>query len=85
MVFSAHLFFRDVFMTKKSDTIYSTPLNEIVDFKFDEKVADVFPDMLQRSVPGYSLMIANIAKLGFPSEAVAIVAEAVWTGNYSPN
>ncbi len=50
-------------MTKKSDTIYSTPLNEIVDFKFDEKVADVFPDMLQRSVPGYSLMIANIGIL----------------------
>ena len=47
----------------RPDKIYSTPLNEIVDFKFDEKVADVFPDMLNRSVPGYGLMIANIGIL----------------------
>lgn len=48
---------------KKQDKIYSNPLAEIVDFKFDEKVAEVFPDMLNRSVPGYGLMIANIGIL----------------------
>jgi tRNA (cmo5U34)-methyltransferase len=50
-------------VTKKPDKIYSAPLKRIVDFQFDEKVADVFPDMLNRSVPGYSLLIANIGIL----------------------
>ncbi|PLX98569.1 MAG: carboxy-S-adenosyl-L-methionine synthase CmoA [Desulfuromonas sp.] len=48
---------------KRPDKIYSTPLHEIVDFRFDEKVAAVFPDMLNRSVPGYGLMITNIGIL----------------------
>ena len=39
------------------DTLFSTPLNEIVDFVFDDKVVDVFPDMINRSVPGYSAII----------------------------
>lgn len=51
---------------KKPDRLYSTPLNEIVDFQFDEQVADVFPDMLNRSVPGYGLMVANIGILAGP-------------------
>jgi len=50
-------------VTKKPDNIYRAPLNQIVDFKFDDKVAEVFPDMLQRSVPGYGLMITNIGIL----------------------
>jgi tRNA (cmo5U34)-methyltransferase len=50
-------------VTKKQDTIYASPLNEIVDFQFDEKVADVFPDMLHRSVPGYAMMISTIGVL----------------------
>ncbi len=46
-------------MNKKTskDTIFSTALSEIVDFVFDEKVVDVFPDMINRSVPGYSTII----------------------------
>jgi len=40
------------------DTIYQHPLDRIADFSFDEKVAAVFPDMIQRSVPGYSTIIA---------------------------
>lgn len=47
-------------MAKKQDAIYAAPLNEIIDFNFDEQVADVFPDMIQRSVPGYGLMISTI-------------------------
>ncbi|MDG5467178.1 carboxy-S-adenosyl-L-methionine synthase CmoA [Deltaproteobacteria bacterium IMCC39524] len=50
-------------MVKKQDEIYASPLNEIIDFDFDEKVADVFPDMIQRSVPGYGTMISTIGIL----------------------
>jgi tRNA (cmo5U34)-methyltransferase len=47
-------------MVKKSDLIYASPLDQIIDFKFDEKVVNVFPDMIQRSVPGYSTLISTI-------------------------
>jgi tRNA (cmo5U34)-methyltransferase len=48
-------------MTKdKKDQIFASPLEEMVDFRFDEKVADVFPDMIQRSVPGYGSIIQLI-------------------------
>lgn len=40
------------------DAIYSQPLDSIADFSFDDKVVQVFPDMIQRSVPGYSTIIA---------------------------
>ena len=46
-------------MNKKApqDNIFASPLSEIVDFVFDEKVVDVFPDMINRSVPGYGTII----------------------------
>ena len=46
-------------MSKKTpqDNIFASPLSEIVDFVFDEKVVDVFPDMINRSVPGYGTII----------------------------
>lgn len=50
-------------MVKKQDAIYAAPLSEIIDFDFDERVADVFPDMIQRSVPGYGTMISTIGGL----------------------
>ncbi|MDX2479286.1 MAG: carboxy-S-adenosyl-L-methionine synthase CmoA [Desulfuromusa sp.] len=50
-------------MIKKQDAIYAAPLNKIIDFQFDERVAEVFPDMIQRSVPGYGMMISNIGIL----------------------
>lgn len=50
-------------MVKKPDAIYAAPLDEIIDFRFDERVAEVFPDMIQRSVPGYGLMISMIGIL----------------------
>ena len=43
-----------------SDNIFASPLSEIVDFVFDENVVDVFPDMINRSVPGYSTVINMI-------------------------
>jgi tRNA (cmo5U34)-methyltransferase len=45
------------------DSLYANPLNEIVDFSFDENVARVFPDMIKRSVPGYSTLINMIGVL----------------------
>lgn len=46
-------------MNKKTsqDDIFSSPLAEVVDFVFDEKVVDVFSDMINRSIPGYSTII----------------------------
>ncbi|MCA9085275.1 MAG: carboxy-S-adenosyl-L-methionine synthase CmoA [Planctomycetaceae bacterium] len=45
-----------------TDRIYSAPLSSVGDFEFDETVADVFPDMIQRSVPGYASMLSMIAQ-----------------------
>ena len=42
------------------DTIFSAPIEKLGDFTFDENVAEVFPDMIQRSVPGYSNIITAI-------------------------
>ncbi|MFW5450051.1 MAG: carboxy-S-adenosyl-L-methionine synthase CmoA [Methylophagaceae bacterium] len=50
-------------MANKQDAIYASPLNEMVDFRFDERVVDVFPDMIQRSVPGYGTLISTIGIL----------------------
>lgn len=50
-------------MNSRSDKLYSEPLNEIADFCFDEQVAGVFADMIQRSVPGYGTVISNIGML----------------------
>ena len=50
-------------MTRKTDDIFAAPLQEMIDFKFDERVVAVFPDMIQRSVPGYGMIISNIGIL----------------------
>ena len=50
-------------MIKKADNIFASPLEQMVDFRFDERVVDVFPDMIQRSVPGYGILISNIGIL----------------------
>ncbi|WP_460597353.1 carboxy-S-adenosyl-L-methionine synthase CmoA [Geomonas sp. Red276] len=50
-------------MTRNTDAIYAAPLREMIDFKFDERVVAVFPDMIQRSVPGYGMIISNIGIL----------------------
>ena len=39
------------------DRLFDTP-RQLVDFAFDEAVADVFPDMIRRSVPGYETVVA---------------------------
>jgi len=45
------------------DTLFSAPIEKLGDFMFDESVAEVFPDMIQRSVPGYSNIITAIGML----------------------
>ncbi|MFC0180470.1 carboxy-S-adenosyl-L-methionine synthase CmoA [Thorsellia kenyensis] len=45
------------------DTLFSVPIDQLGDWTFDEKVADVFPDMIKRSVPGYSNIITMIGML----------------------
>ena len=46
----------------KQDNIFSTP-KAPVDFNFDAAVADVFPDMLRRSIPGYENIITMLGGL----------------------
>lgn len=50
-------------MNSQKDTLYSSPLGDVGSFQFDRSVVDVFPDMIQRSVPGYSAIISAIGLL----------------------
>ncbi|MEW6996427.1 carboxy-S-adenosyl-L-methionine synthase CmoA [Colwelliaceae bacterium BS250] len=45
------------------DLIYSSPKAVVSDFRFDAQVVEVFPDMIKRSVPGYSTIIETIGQL----------------------
>ena len=40
------------------DDIYANPLGAVADFAFDASVVSVFPDMINRSVPGYQTIVA---------------------------
>ncbi|MCS2609923.1 carboxy-S-adenosyl-L-methionine synthase CmoA [Halomonas dongshanensis] len=39
------------------DAIFSTPLDRVARFSFDENVVACFPDMIRRSVPGYGQIL----------------------------
>lgn len=45
------------------DTIYSTKKSKVAPFSFDEAVVAVFPDMIERSVPGYTLLLPLIGQI----------------------
>ena len=47
----------------KKDTVYANPLEQIEEFRFDASVADVFENMINRSVPGYPLVLDLIGVL----------------------
>jgi tRNA (cmo5U34)-methyltransferase len=47
----------------KKDQLYADPQQVVPDFVFDERVAQVFPDMINRSVPGYATIINMIGTL----------------------
>tara|TARA_B100000809_G_C15122716_1_gene524960 strand:+ start:1238 stop:1972 length:735 start_codon:yes stop_codon:yes gene_type:complete len=50
-------------MSPKHDDIYASPLGELSDFRFDQDVVEVFPDMIKRSVPGYATIVGMIGNL----------------------
>ena len=50
-------------MPYQRDTLYDTP-QAVVDFRFDERTAAVFPDMIHRSVPGYATLLQLFAVIG---------------------
>lgn len=45
------------------DTIYATELDVVGKFSFNQQVVDVFPDMINRSVPSYQNIIEGIGKI----------------------
>lgn len=45
------------------DELYKKPLTSVPDFEFNESVVAVFPDMIERSVPGYAAMLEGIGVL----------------------
>lgn len=47
----------------QKDTLYSQPQGEQKAFRFDEQVASVFPDMIERSVPSYQETLKGISEL----------------------
>ena len=49
--------------SKEKDELYTAPLERVEDFVFDSRVAKVFPDMINRSVPGYATIIDMIGLL----------------------
>lgn len=51
-------------MSQKKDNLFARPREHLVDFTFDERVAQVFPDMIRRSVPGYENLIALLGVFG---------------------
>lgn len=48
---------------RQTDRLFADPLGEIAPFAFDASVVDVFPDMIKRSVPGYTTIISMIGDL----------------------
>jgi tRNA (cmo5U34)-methyltransferase len=50
-------------MSTQKDSLYASPLSAINRFQFDESIVNVFPDMIQRSVPGYAAIIHAIGLL----------------------
>lgn len=56
------MLYNEGLMTVK-DSIYATPKQEVKNFVFDENVANVFDDMVERSVPGYQAIVEMIGTL----------------------
>jgi tRNA (cmo5U34)-methyltransferase len=47
----------------RKDTLFDSKISKPGDFVFDDRVVRVFPDMINRSVPGYSLVVPMIGLL----------------------
>ena len=46
---------------QNKDTLFEKQFESVKAFAFDEQVAEVFTDMIQRSVPGYETILKSIA------------------------
>ena len=46
-------------MSDREDNLFQTAFRSIGGFRFDENVAQVFPDMIRRSVPGYGHVVGS--------------------------
>jgi tRNA (cmo5U34)-methyltransferase len=53
---------KDKKIKSKTDRLFAQP-DPVTPFSFDKRVAEVFPDMIKRSVPGYPVIIRHIEKL----------------------
>lgn len=47
----------------RKDRLFDSDITKPGDFVFDDRVVSVFPDMINRSVPGYSMVVPMIALL----------------------
>jgi len=54
-------------MTTSSDNLYARPEINLVDFAFDQRVVEVFPDMIRRSVPAYETIVPLAALVAVQS------------------
>lgn len=52
-----------MFSQHQKDTLFSHAYEAVGAFQFDESVVAVFPDMIQRSVPGYQTILTGIGEL----------------------
>ena len=50
-------------MNQGIDQIFAKSNSKVADFEFNEQVAQVFPDMIKRSVPGYLQMLQGIGDI----------------------
>lgn len=50
-------------MPEPKDTLFAKPMDSISGFVFDQHVAQVFPDMIKRSVPGYATIIHMVGQI----------------------
>jgi len=53
----------DPIVTSNTDTLFADPMQSVAPFRFDASVADVFPDMLQRSIPGYQTILQGLGQI----------------------
>ncbi|MFC3121794.1 carboxy-S-adenosyl-L-methionine synthase CmoA [Agaribacter flavus] len=48
---------------ESADALFAAPQSKVAPFSFNQAVVDVFPDMINRSVPGYSDIVSTIPKI----------------------
>lgn len=48
--------------SRKRDSVYQYPLNQLADFEFNSQVVGVFEDMINRSIPGYGSIVHSLSQ-----------------------